>query len=64
MPVFEKFNSGAKQKLIEELENENDESKFDSMILDQGNNGLNIVNAKKTPSNGSNEMKKFESCKC
>ena len=60
MPIFEKINTGTKQKLIEELENEND-SKCDSMIMDPGNNGLNIVNHKK-PQNNSSDVK--EGCKC
>ena len=30
LPIFDKINTGSKQKLIEELENEND-SKLDSM---------------------------------
>jgi len=63
LPVFEKINTGSKQKLIEELENEND-SKLDNMIMDPENNGLNIVNGKIPQNNSSNEVKKFESCKC
>lgn len=64
LPIFEKINTGTKQKLIEELENEND-SKIDSMIMDPINNGLNIVNKKPGNNNSSsNEVKKFESCKC
>lgn len=59
LPVFEKINTGSKQKLIEELENEND-SKLDSMIMDPVNNGLNIINANKNSSNSSNK----EGCKC
>jgi hypothetical protein len=64
LQIFEKENVASKQKLIEELENEND-SKLESILLDPNNNGLNVINDKgKKNSSSSNEVKKFESCKC
>lgn len=71
LPIFEKLFTGDKERLIKELgknflnmclENENDETKNDSSILESGNNiGLNVINNKKP----SLDNKKIDpNCKC